>query len=203
MVGIEIVYKYTLAAFAVAMPQGKAYTNSIGMRLARIKPGTFVMGVGKTPLPDELAGKPHRNCGDFDEQPIHQVKITKPFYMGVYEVTNAQYERFDPEHRKLRGKLGFSEHDDEAVVFVSWHDAVRFCEWLSEKEGRPYRLPTEAEWEYACRAGTTTHFHTGDVLPEVFQKNAQRSWYPDSARSEENEIVSLTVGKTQSNAWGL
>ena len=123
--------------------------------------------------------------------------------MGIYEVTNAQYEQFDPEHRKLRGELGFSQDDDEAVVFVSWHDAMRFCEWLSEKEGLPYRLPTEAEWEYACRAGTTTQFHTGDTLPEVFHKNAQRSWYPDSARSSENEVVSLTVGQTPPNAWGL
>ncbi|MFQ6041463.1 MAG: SUMF1/EgtB/PvdO family nonheme iron enzyme [Candidatus Poribacteria bacterium] len=200
---IEIVYKYTLAAFVADMPQGKDYTNSIEMRLRRIEPGIFTMGVGKTPLPDELAGKPHRSCGDFDEQPIHQVKITRPFYMGVYEVTNAQYERFDPEHREIRGKLGFSEDDDEAVVFVSWYDAMRFCKWLSEREGLPYRLPTEAEWEYACRSGTTSHFHTGDILPEVFHKNANRSWYPDPARSSEDEIVSLKVGQTTPNAWGL
>jgi hypothetical protein len=161
------------------------------------------MGVGKIPLPDEVAGKPHLRAGDFDERSTHKVTITRPFYMGVYEVTNAQYEQFDPEHRNLRGKLGFSKADDEAVVFVSWHDAVRFCEWLSEKEGLPYRLPTEAEWEYACRAGTTTHFHTGDTLPEVFHKNAKRSWYPDPARSSEDEVVSLTVGQMLPNAWAL
>ena len=56
--------------------------------------------------------------------------------MAVAEVTNAQYERFDPEHRELRGKLGLSKMDDEAVVFVSWHEAVKFCEWLSKKEGK-------------------------------------------------------------------
>ncbi|MBM3238432.1 glycoside hydrolase [Candidatus Poribacteria bacterium] len=173
------------------------------MRLARIESGTFSMGVGKTPLPDEVAGKPHLRAGDFDERPTHKVKITRPFYIGIYEVANTQYEQFDPEHRKLRGKLGFSKADDEAVVLVSWHDAMRFCEWLSKKEGLPYRLPTEAEWEYACRAGTTTHFHTGDTLPEVFHKNAKRSWYPDPARSSEDEVVSLTVGQTPPNAWGL
>ena len=209
MFSIEFIYKCALTVFAAEMPQGKEYTNSIGMRLVRIEPGTFSMGVGKTPLPDEVADKPYLRDGDFDEQPTHKVKITKLFYMGVYEVTNAQYEQFDPEHRKLRGKLGFAKDDDEAVVFVSWHDAMRFCEWLSEKEGHTtraypyYRLPTEAEWEYACRAGTTTHFHTGDTLPEVFHKNAQRSWYPDSARSNEDEVVSLQVGQTPPNAWGL
>jgi len=203
MFSIEFVYKCALTIFAAEMPQVEEYTNSIGMRLTRIEPGTFSMGVGKTPLSDEVADKPHFHNGDFDERPTHKVKITKPFYMGVYEVTNAQYEQFDPEHRKLRGKLGFSKDAEEAVVFVSWHDAMRFCKWLSEKDGLPYRLPTEAEWEYACRAGTTTHFHTGDTLSEVFHKNVQRSWYPDSARSIEDEVVSLEVGQTLPNAWGL
>jgi formylglycine-generating enzyme required for sulfatase activity len=173
------------------------------MRFVCIEPGTFLMGFGMTPLSDEVAGSPHRRYGDFDEWPMHEVEISKPFRMGVFEVTNAQYELFDPEHRKLRGKLGFSKEDDEAVVFVSWYDAMRFCEWLSKKEGLHYRLPTEAEWEYACRAGTTTHFHTGDTLPAVFHKNARRSWYPDPARSGEEEVVSLKVGQTPPNAWGL
>jgi len=203
MINIEFFYRCALAAFATDMPQDKEYTNSIGMSLVRIESGTFSMGVGKTPLPDELADKPYRLDGDFDERPMHEVKITKPFYMGIYEVTNAQYEKFDLEHRKLRGKLGFSKEDDEAVVFVNWHDAVRFCKWLLEKEGFPYRLPTEAEWEYACRAGTTTHFHTGDALPEAFHKNPQRSWYPSPARSNEEEIVSLKVGQTPPNPWCL
>ena len=86
------------------------YTNSIGMKFVRIEPGSFLMG--------------QEEGGDWDEQPVHKVTLTKPFYMAVTEVTNAQYEQFDSDHCNLRGKLGFSNGDDDAVVFVSWHLAV-------------------------------------------------------------------------------
>lgn len=164
------------------------FTNSIGMEFVRIEPGSFLMG---------------SDDGDLDEQPVHYIELRSPFYMGVFEVTNEQYEQFDPGHRKLRGKLGFSKKDDEAVVFVTWHDAVAFTEWLSEKEGLPYRLPTEAEWEYAVRAGTTTPYHTGDELPHPFHKNPRHSWYPDKDRLHPDDIVDLTVGMTPPNNWGL
>jgi len=132
------------------------------------------------------------------------VTITKPFYMGVTEVTNAQYEQFCRMHERLRGKKGFSIDPDEAVVFVSWYEARAFCDWLSEKENMPYRLPTEAEWEYACRAGTNTPFSTGDSLPDEFIKNPGESWYPSPMRGRgRSEIVPLHVGKTTPNAWGL
>jgi len=120
-------------------------TNSLGMTLVRIAPGSFQMG---------------STNGDYDEMPVHEVTLSRPFYMSATPVTNAQYEAFDPAHRALRGKRGLSKEDDEAVIFVSWLEAADFCDWLSEKEGKPYRLPTEAEWEYACRAGkpvTETH----------------------------------------------
>ncbi len=168
----------------------KTFVNSVGMKFVRIDPGSFLMG--------------QKDGGDWDEEPVHRVTITRPFLMAVTEVTNAQYEQFDPEHRKLRGKLGFSKQDDEAVIFVSWHEAVKFCEWLSKKEAKPYRLPTEAEWEYACRAGTTTTYYTGPILPKEFHKNARMSWFPDPARSRKNaEPVPLTVGRTMPNSWGL
>ncbi len=185
--------------------QNKTFTNSIGMQFLRIEPGTFMMGSEQANLADELtAGKEYLRDGDWDEQPIHQVTLSTPFYIGIFQVTNAQFEEFQPNHTELRGKLGFSQDDDEAVVFVDWHDATRFCKWLSEKEGLPYRLPTEAEWEYVCRAGTKTHFHTGDTLPPEFHKNVGESWYPDIGRSGgAEEIVPLHVGMTVPNAWGI
>ena len=148
-VAMAFLSDHTSNVFTAALPEGSDYTNSIGMHLVRIEPGSFMMGKGETSLPMEVAGAEWRVNGDFDEHPVHKVTISNPFYMAIYEVTNAQYEKFDPEHHKLRGKRGFSRTDDEAVVFVSWHDAVRFCEWLSEKEGLPYRLPLK-QGKYRC-----------------------------------------------------
>lgn len=132
---------------------------------------------------------------NFDEKPIHQVVITHPFRMGRTEITNAQYEAFRPEHRIYRGKNGLSSADDEAVVFVSYQDAVDYCQWLSQKKGKNYRLPTEAEWEYACRAGSYFPYYMGDGLPDAYRKNQQTARDP--------QPVSLKVGQTEPNAFGL
>ncbi len=163
-----------------------AWTNSLGMNMIQIEPGSFTMGSAD---------------GDWDERPVHEVTISRPFFMSATEVTNQEYEQFDPSHSQLRGKLGFSSADDEAVVFVSWNDAVAFCQWLSQQEGKPYRLPTEAEWEYACRAAATTPYHTGESLPQPFQKNVGISWFP--GRTSGTDLVPLHVGKTPANSWGL
>ncbi len=171
------------------MPTDKSIVNSLGIRLVRIQPGSFLMGTAEG--------------GDFDERPVHRVTISGAFYLGATEVTNAQYEQFDPAHRKLRGKLGMSTVDDEAVIFVSWLDADRFCRWLAAKEMLPYRLPTEAEWEHACRAGTTTAYHTGEELADpAFKNNVGISWFPDPAHPQK-EPVRLLVGRTPANPWGL
>lgn len=132
---------------------------------------------------------------NYDEKPVHKVIISSPFRMSATEITNTQFEEYMPEHKLLRGKHGVSFGDDEPVTNVSWYDAVGFCQWLSEKTGKKYRLPTEAEWEYACRAGTYTLFWTGDGLPGEFHKNqyVTRDFNP----------VDLTVGKTSPNPWGL
>ncbi|MHC4574118.1 MAG: SUMF1/EgtB/PvdO family nonheme iron enzyme [Planctomycetota bacterium] len=179
-------------------PTGDEFTNSIGMKLVRIKAGSFMMGQDREAGGRSITltyGDRRFMGGELDEQPVHRVTISKPFYMSATEVTNAQYEQFDPSHRKFRGRKGLSNEDDEAVVNVSWHDAMAFCKWLSRKEGRPYRLPTEAQWEYACRAGTTTRFNTGDTLPKVYHKAQKHKSRPDK--------VSTRIGVTPPNAWGL
>lgn len=150
--------------------------------LVDIPAGTFYMG-------SDGLGE------NFDEAPVHAVTISHAFRMGRTEVTNAQYEQFRPEHRKLRGKDNVSRLDDEAVVNVSYDDAVAFCQWLSKREGRTYRLPTEAEWEYACRAGTYTLYNTGDGLPESMLRN--------QVIARDYKAVSLRVGQTKPNAFGL
>ena len=191
------------ACFA-AMPKTKEFTNSIGMKFVRINSGTFRMGNLAESLPFDMMpadGGPgirmdHLRCGDFDEKPVHKVTITKPFYMGVFEVTNFQYELFDPAHKRLRGKDdGLSKDDNEAVINVTWYDAQAFCRWLSDKEGLSYRLPAEAEWEYACRAGTTSNFYTGERLPKKYHKN---QWLIRDA-----QYTDLHVGMTPPNPWGL
>ncbi len=132
---------------------------------------------------------------NYDEAPMHKVHISKPFKMGLTEVTNAQYELFCPGHKLLRGKNGFSNEDDEAVVFVTYQDAVAFCDWLTRKEGKTYRLPTEAEWEYACKAGRYWNFYMDDKLPAAWQKN--------QVITASLKPLSLKVAQTPPNEWGL
>jgi len=170
LTALILVFGASSLLWGARLPGPKTFTNSLGMKMVRIGSGSFLMG---------------SEDGPWDERPVREVTISTPFYLGATEVTNAQYERFDPGHRELRGKLGYSRDDDEAVVFVSWENATAFCAWLSQKEGRPYRLPTEAQWEYACRAGTTTPYSTGNKLPEAFQKNVKKSWFPGRGGSDE------------------
>ena len=146
-------------------------TNSIGMKLKLIKAGEFMMGSAE---------------GDNNMKPVHKVKRTKPFYIGVHEVTQAQYEKImerNPSHFK---------GPNRPVDSVSWNDAVSFCEKLSEKEGVTYRLPTEAEWEYACRAGTKTEYYWGDVM------DGRYAWDPENSEDKTHD-----VGQKKPNAWGL
>lgn len=133
---------------------------------------------------------------DYDEAPAHSVSVSA-FRMSACEITNVQYEAFDPEHKTIRTEReeGISKKDDQAVVDVSWNNAVAYCAWLSKQTGKNYRLPTEAEWEYACRAGTTTPYYTGNSLPSEMQKAQQTN------RNLTN--VNLSVGKATPNAFGL
>ncbi len=156
-------------------------TNSIGMSLAPIPPGEFWMGAEDAD-PD----------AEEHETPRHRVRIAKPFYMGVHEVRvkdfhefvqatgyrteaerdgngssgyNADTSTFEYGSTRFSWRdVGWDQGDDHPILSVTWNDAVSFCAWLSASEGRAYRLPTEAEWEYACRAGTETRFSSGDAL---------------------------------------
>ncbi|WP_242457890.1 SUMF1/EgtB/PvdO family nonheme iron enzyme [Pedobacter sp. BS3] len=156
--------------------------NSIGLEMVRLPAGRFYMGsagIGE----------------NADEAPAHIVDITKPFSIASTEITNKQYELFDPSHKALRGKKGLSKGDDEAVIFVSYDEASAFCRWLSEKEGKAYRLPTEAEWEYACRAGTLSAYSMAAKLPKELGKVQEFNRDP--------KPVSLQVAEFAPNDWGL
>jgi len=157
---------------------GDVITNSIGMRMILIPAEEFLMG---SPDSDSDASA--------DEKPQHRVKITRPFYLGVCPVTQEEYERVmgeNPSH--------FQGDPQRPVEQVSWDDAVEFCRRLSEKEGKTYRLPTEAEWEYACRAGSTTKWCFGDSESQL----GEYAWYTVNSRS-----TTHPVGKKEPNDWGV
>jgi formylglycine-generating enzyme len=184
------------------IPTGKTYTNSLGIRFHRVEPGTFLMGNDR-PLDDEIVRLSHWRHGDSLEHPVHRVDITQAYYVAETPLTNAQLEQIAPEHAALRGKRGFSSEDDEAAVFVSWHDAVEYCKRLAALDDMEYRLPTEVEWEYACRAGTNTAYWTGDTLPDVFHNNQESCWYPTVLDAANDHTVSMFVGRTPPNPNGL
>ncbi|MDJ0521810.1 MAG: SUMF1/EgtB/PvdO family nonheme iron enzyme [Planctomycetota bacterium] len=185
--------------------------NAQGMRLALIPPGGFVMG------------SPMGEAGRGEDETPHNVVITKPFYMSITEVTNAQYRRFRKSHlgqvpSGLSGHLAASA----PVTSVSWDGANAYCAWLTKQDGRhTYRLPTEAEWEYACRAGSsgpfpwqggraaaTLYANVADSAartewPRRIRASAEKredwSWFPGSDR----RAGLSAVARYRANPWGL
>jgi formylglycine-generating enzyme required for sulfatase activity len=150
-------------------------TNSIGVEFVLIRAGEFQMGA-----PD----------GDKDEQPVHTVRISKPFYLGQYEITQAQWQAV-MENNPSR----FTGDPTRPVENVSWEDVQDFIRRLNAKEsGVTYRLPTEAEWEYEARAGTTTAYSFGNDQGQL----SQYAWYGATSGSQ-----TQPVGKLRPNAWGL
>ena len=164
-------------------------TNSIGMKQNLIPPGEFQMGSPESDRSTATGRSINRRLGENSwSENQHLVRITKPFYLGVYEVTQKQYEQVmgkNPSDRKVANK---------PVEKVSWNDAVAFCRKLSAQEGVEYRLPTEAEWEYACRAGTTTAYCCGDDAREL----PQYAWYNKNSKNTTHPI-----GEKLPNPWDL
>jgi len=190
--------------------------SGVKLDLVLVPPGRFVMG--------DLNG-----CAD--ERPLTPVKINNPFWIGKFEVTNEQYALFDASHDSRyehKGSWMFNEWDlgwdlnrpKQPVVRISHREAVAFCHWLSEKTGKEVRLPTEAEWEYACRAGTDSPLFYGDLdtdfsrFANVADENIRdlvydvRDQYPPDlvprdARFNDGHLVTADVGSYSPNAWGL
>jgi len=161
---------------------GDPVVNSIGMVLVPIPAGAFTMGDDD----QELAN-------------LHRVKISKPFHLGAFEVTQGQYEKVMGKNPSKFNGPQFKHAKDLPVETVTWEDAIEFCRKLSalpeeKAAGRAYRLPTEAEWEYACRAGTTTKFSFGDDKSKL----DECAWH--AANSDGQTHV---FGQKSPNAWGL
>ena len=204
---------------------GTRITNSLHMTLVAIPVGSFVMG---SP-PDE----PDR----FPNETPHHVRITRPFWLATTTVTVRQFAAFvgqsgyqttaeregwangawnvaENRWERLSGASwrnpGFAQTDDHPVVSVSWDDANEFCRWLGAQEGRRYRLPTEAEWEYACRAGTQTAYPWGRQPAGGFgwangddQAGKDRFTLFPPFPWNDGYVFTAPVGHFQANAWGL
>jgi formylglycine-generating enzyme required for sulfatase activity len=178
--------------------------------LVLVPAGEFVMG--------DATGAP-------DEAPLCRVRIPKPFYMSKQEVTNRQYHTFDPSHdagyvlafNKDHSNPGQpADTERRPVIRVSWKESMGFCEWLTKKGGRKFTLPTEAQWEYACRAGTATLVNYGEIaqnfgklanladqrLLELCIRDSPK-WLPCMAEANDGAIGTDNVGRYPANAWGL
>jgi uncharacterized protein (TIGR02996 family) len=174
-----------------------AWTNSLGMKFVLIPPGKFLMG------------SPESEAGRSDEEgPQHEVEITRPFYLGIHPVTQGQYRKVtgkNPSHFNRKNGGGA----DHPVSQVSWEEAASFCRKLSERAeekaaGRTYRLPTEAEWEYACRGGanSSSPFFFGDSLS--FTEANFNGNYPYGGAAKGPFLERTTpVGTYPPNAFGL
>lgn len=194
----------------------------ITMQLTLIPAGQFVMGNPR---------------GGSHEPPATRVQIERPYWMAAFEVTNKQFNQFAPDHDsrvESKNTYQFGIHGypmnlpDQPVVRVSWTEAMSFCNWLSEQTGERFSLPTETQWEYACRAGTDSAMYYGDVNADFTRfanlADAKLSefasdpytvdtplanppkyddWIPKDARFNDGALLTVAPGAYQPNAWGL
>jgi formylglycine-generating enzyme required for sulfatase activity len=195
--------------------------NGVKIKMVHIPAGKFIMGSVN---------------GALDEMPASRVKINKSFWMAIAEITNEQFKRFDSSHdngyfnqqHKDHTSPGyFAGQDDQPVIRVSWHEAVEFCKWLSKKTSLKISLPTEAQWEWACRAGSDKEFSFDDtnsdfskyanladaslskmavtgVNPKPIENpNPYDAFIPRITTVDDGSMLMTTGGKYQPNTWGL
>ena len=185
----------TVAA-TFAFKADEAGIKFTGINLVYIPAGTFMMGSGDSAT--QLAGEYDKKEKDFvDEFPQHPVRISKGFWMSRTEVTQGQYMSIMND-KPWSGKAYVQEDPNNPAVYVSWDDAVEFCRRLGKKEGRTYRLPTEAEWEYACRAGTATRFSFDSSESSL----GDYAWFDGNA-DKVGQDYAHPAGQKNPNPWGL
>lgn len=232
-------------------PQPAIWTNTLGMEFVQLPAGSFWMGSDES-VEDLAAAYPLLDAPRLkaltDEAPVHEVRISRPFWLGRHEVTVSQFRRFlqasghvpesiadgtggygynpayDPatttrgdafEGRSTRYRWdnpGFAQADDHPVVNVTWNDAQAMAQWLTQREGVRYRLPTEAEWEYACRAQSRTRYPHGNDpaaltrYANVFDQAAAPYWLrwkQHASPGSDGHAFTAPVGSREPNAWGL
>jgi len=209
-------------AAGLATRQTIPLAGGLDLELALVPAGQFVMG---------------STTGPADERPPRRVQIEKPFWMGTLEITNAQYAIFDPDHdSRVESKSAYQfgvhgypmNRPEQPVVRVSWNEAAAFCRRLSQQTGRRFSLPSEAQWEYACRAGTATAMSYGRIDAD-FSKYANLAdatirkfasdpytidtplsnpsryddWIPRQPRFDDGALLSVRPGSYRPNPWGL
>lgn len=185
----------TFVLLSILGTQVQAQTLGDYSRNATPTQKTLVLGGGVKlelvliPAGKFMMGSPPGEKQRFSEWPQHEVRITRPFYMGKYPVTNEQTKAVMD---KIDGHPFFAGMNNPVYAF-SWNDAQDFCKKLSVMTGKTVRLPTEAEWEYACRAGTTTRYFSGDSDTSL----TDVAWFRD------NSNRTHPVGQKKPNAWGL
>ncbi|MEQ8972538.1 MAG: formylglycine-generating enzyme family protein [Coleofasciculus sp. C1-SOL-03] len=177
-------------------------SDDVGIRMMLIPKGSFNMGSPEY--------EPERSAS---EEPVHQVNVPS-FFMGKYPVTQAQWRvvaSLPPVNRELNPNPSRFKGDNRPVECISWYDAVEFCQRLSQYTHRSYRLPTDAEWEYACRAGTTTPFHFGETITTDLANyrgtdNTEYGWSGSYGRGPKGEYRKKTTPVDHfgiANAFGL
>ncbi len=185
-------FGYVASAYA-ELPYADPAT---GMEFVLVKGGCYQMG-------DSVGD------GDPNERPVHEACVND-FSIGKFEVTNGQYKKFRPQHNSGDSQGSTLNNDNQPVVNVSWEDAVAFAKWVSQKSGHSYRLPTEAEWEYAARAGSNKSRYWGNSLDDackhanVADITAKKQWAQwTTIPCDDGYAVSAPVGSFKPNSYGL